>query len=133
MSVEVIDNLFKGVAERTHAHDDAISVVSAIVVEQVIAGAKLLVDLVHVGLNNGGQSVIGLVASLTMLEEDVAVLMGAACMRMLRIEGVIAERLDSVHVEHVLQIVVSPKQQPSESREKCGSRQRSSGTEPCPQ
>ena len=108
MSVEVIDNLFKGVAERTHAHDDAISVVSAIVVEQVIAGAKLLVDLVHVGLNNGGQSVIGLVASLTMLEEDVAVLMGAACMRMLRIEGVIAERLDSVHVEHVLQIVEVP-------------------------
>ena len=29
-------------------------------------------------------------------------------MRMLRIEGVIAERLDSVHVEHVLQIVEVP-------------------------
>ena len=92
----------------TRAHDHAVGVVGTVVVEEVIARAELLVDLVHVGLDHGGQGVIGAVAGLAVLEEDVAVLVGAAGVRVLRVESVIAERLDGVHVEHLLEVVEVP-------------------------
>ena len=43
-----------------------------------------------------------------MLEEDVAVLVGAAHGGMLGVQRTGAERLDGVHVHHVLQVVVIP-------------------------
>ena len=108
MSVEVIDDLFEHVAERTHADDDAIGILGAIVVEQAVVGTELLVDLAHVLLDDSGQLVVGGVAGLTMLEEDVAVLVAAASVRMLRVQRVIAELLDSLHVAHVLEVLVVP-------------------------
>ena len=108
VGVEVVDDLLEGVAEGAHADDHAVGVIGAVVVEEVIARAELLVDLVHVGLDHGGKRVVGLVAGLAVLEEDVAVLVGAAGVRVLRVEGVVAERLDGVHVEHVLEVVEVP-------------------------
>ncbi len=43
-----------------------------------------------------------------MLEEDVAVLVAAAGVRVLRVERVVTESLDGVHVAHLLQILVVP-------------------------
>ena len=43
-----------------------------------------------------------------MLEEDVAVLVGAAGGGVLGVEGVLAESLDGLHVAHILQILVIP-------------------------
>ncbi len=108
MGVEVVDDLLEGIAEGAHADHDAVRIRRAIVVEEVIVGAELLVHLAHVVLDHRGQLVVGRVAGLTMLEEDVAVLVGAAVVRMLRVEGVIAERLDGVHVAHLGQIVEVP-------------------------
>ena len=48
------------------------------------------------------------VASLTVLEEDVAVLVAAAHGRVIRIERMLAERLHSVHVAKLSQVVVVP-------------------------
>ena len=108
MSVEVVDDLFEHVAERTHADDDAIGILGTVVVEQAVVGTELLVDLAHVLLDDSGQLVVGGVACLTMLEEDVAVLVAAAGVRMLRVQRVIAELLDSLHVAHVLEVLVVP-------------------------
>ncbi len=66
------------------------------------------VDLLHVALDDGGKLVVDLVAGLAVLEEDVAVLMAAAGVRVLGVERVVAERLDGVHVAHVLEVLVIP-------------------------
>ena len=108
VSVEVVDDFLEHVAEGAHAHDDAISIGSAVVVEQAVIGAELLVDLLHVALDDGGKLVVDLVAGLAVLEEDVAVLVATAGMRVLRVERVIAESLDGVHVAHLGQILVVP-------------------------
>ena len=100
MSIEVVDNLFQSVTERTHTHDNAICIGSAIVIKQVIAGAKLPIDLVHIALNNGRKLSIGSVAGLTMLEEDITIFMRTTSCWMLWIESMITEFLDSITVKH---------------------------------
>ena len=96
------------VADGAHSDDDAVSVGCAVVVEQVVVGADLGIDLGHVLLDDGGQSVIDRVAGLTMLEEDVAVLVGTAHLGVLGVQRVLAELLDSLHVAHFLQVGVVP-------------------------
>ena len=80
----------------------------AVVVEQIVVGADLGVDLVHVLFDDGGQGVVGLVASLTMLEEDVAVLMAAAGHGVLGVQRAGAELGHGVHVAHFLEVLVVP-------------------------
>lgn len=108
VSVEVVDDFLEHVAEGAHAHDDAVGIGSAVVVEQAVIGAELLVDLLHVALDDGGKLVVDLVAGLTVLEEDIAVLVATAGVRVLRVERVVAESLDGVHVAHLGQILVVP-------------------------
>ena len=108
MSGHVVDDFLSHVADGAHGDDHALSVGSTVVVEELIVGAQLLVDLAHVLLHHVGQSVVVGVAGLTMLEEDVAVLVRAAHVGALRIQGVLAERGNGVHVAHFLQIVVIP-------------------------
>ena len=81
---------------------------SAVVVEQLIVGAQLGVDLAHVLLNDARNRLVVLVGSLAVLEEHVAVLVRAAHHGVLRIEGALTERFDRVHVAHVLQVLVVP-------------------------
>ncbi len=106
--VQVVDDLFDDVAERAHGHDDAVGIGRAVVVEQLVVGAELGVDFVHVLLDDGRQRVVVGVASLAVLEEDVAVLVAAAHRRMVGVKGVLAERLHGVHVAHLCQVVVVP-------------------------
>ena len=108
VGVEVVDDLLGHVADGAHRDDDAVGVGRAVVVEQLIVGAELGVDLIHVGLNDLGQRVIILVAGFTMLEEGIAVLVGAAHMGMLGIEGVLTEGLDGVHVAHLGEVLIIP-------------------------
>jgi len=76
MSVQVIDNLFEGIAEGTHADNNAVGVFYTVVIEQTVVSTKLSVDLVHVIFNDCWQLVVNLVACLAVLEEDIAVLVG---------------------------------------------------------
>ena len=87
---------------------DAVSILSAVVVEQVVVGAQLLVDLGHVLLNNSRQSVVNAVAGLAVLEEHVAVLVGTAHLGAFGVQSLLAELLNSLHVAHFLQISVVP-------------------------
>ena len=108
MGVEIVDDFLGYVADGTHRDDDAVSVGRAVVVEELVVGAELLVDLAHVLFHDFGESVVVLVAGLAVLEERIAVLVGAAHGGVLGVEGVLAERLDSVHVAHVGEILIIP-------------------------
>ena len=54
IGVQVVDDLFDDVAERAHRNDDAIGVGRAVIVEQLVVGAELGIDGVHVFLNDFG-------------------------------------------------------------------------------
>ena len=108
VSVQVVDDFLSHVADGAHGDDDAVSVGSAVVVEQLVVGAQLLIDLAHVLLDDLGDSVIVGVGGLTVLEEDVAVLVRTAHHGVIGVEGAGAERSHGVHVAHLSQILVIP-------------------------
>ena len=108
LGVQVVDDLVSNVADGTHSHDHAVSIGCAVVVEQIVVGAQLCVDLSHVLLNNSRQSVVNAVAGLAVLEEHVAVLVGTAHLGAFGVQSLLAELLNSLHVAHFLQISVVP-------------------------
>ena len=108
VSVHVVDDFLCHVADGTHSDDHAVSVGSAVVVEELIVGAQLLVDLAHVLLDDLGEILVVLVAGFTVLEENIAVLMRTAHHGTLGVQGVLAERVNSVHIAHFLQVLVIP-------------------------
>ena len=108
VGVEVVDDLLGHVAERAHGNDHAVGVGRAVVVEQLVVGAELGVDLVHIVLHDGRKLVVEGVARLAVLEEDVAVLVRATHGGALRVERVVAERLHRVHVAHIGKIGIIP-------------------------
>ena len=83
-------------------------IMRAVVVEQLVVGAELGVDLAHVLFHDGGNGLVVLVGGLTVLEENVAVLVRTAHDGMLGVQGAGAEGFHGVHVHHVLQILVVP-------------------------
>ena len=108
MGVEVVDDLLGHVADGAHGDDDPVGVGSAIVVEQLIVGAQLGVDLAHVLLHDAGDGVVVGVAGLAVLEEDIAVLVGAAHDGVVGVQAVVPESLHRVHIHHLGQIVIVP-------------------------
>ena len=106
--IHIINNFLGNVADRTHRNDDTVRIGSAVVVKQLVIGAELGVDLCHVVFHNARNCIIELVAGLTVLEEYVAILVRAAHHRVLRIQCVLTERLNSVHVAHFLQVRIVP-------------------------
>ena len=71
-------------------------------------GAQLLVDLVHVLHHDAHQIIVSGVGGFTVLEEYVAVLMGTAHCRMLRIKRMVTERFYGIHIAHFFEICVIP-------------------------
>ena len=108
LGVQVIDDFVSNVADRAHSDHDTVSIGCAVVVEQIVVGAQLLVDLGHVLLDHCGQCVVSGVAGLTVLEEHVAVLVGTAHLGVLGVQSLGTELLNSLHVAHFLQISVVP-------------------------
>ena len=108
VGVQVVDDFLGHVADGAHRNDDAVGVRGAVVVEQLVIGAELLVDLLHVVLDYAGDGLVILVRSLAVLEEDVAVLVAAAHLRMLGVQGAGAELLDGLHVAHRSEVLVIP-------------------------
>ena len=108
MRAEIIDDFLRHVADGAHRDDHAVGVGGAVVVEELVVRAELGVDLRHILLHDFGHRFVVLVARLTVLEEDVAVLMAAAHGRVLGVQGSGAEGRNRVHVHHVLQILVIP-------------------------
>ena len=108
LSGQVVNNFFGNVADGAHSDDDAVCIGSAVVVEQVIVGAQLFVDLGHVLLDNCGQCLVCRVAGFTMLEENVAVFVRTAHLGMFGVQSLGTELLNSLHVAHFLQVFVIP-------------------------
>ena len=108
VGVEVVDDLLGHVADGAHGDDDPVGVGHAVVVEQLVIGAQLGVDLAHVLFHDAGDGVVVLVAGLAVLEEDVAVLMGAAHHGALGVEGAGAEVADGLPVHHPGQVLIVP-------------------------
>ena len=108
MRAQVVDDFLRHVADGAHRDDDAVGVGCAVVVEELVIGAELCVDLRHVLLHDLGDRFVVLVGGLTVLEEDIAVLVAAAHGRVLGIQGSGTEGRDCVHIRHVLQILVIP-------------------------
>ena len=74
----VVDDLLGNVAYRAHSYDNALCVGCAVVVEELIVGAELVVYHPHILLNNSGKRIVVTVAGLAVLEEDISVFCGAA-------------------------------------------------------
>ena len=92
--VEVVDSLTCRLCSRTHEDDYVLSVLSSVVVEEVILTTGDLSHLLAVLLHYLRDAVVVLVASLTVCEECLRVLSSTACNRALRSEGTVAETLD---------------------------------------
>ena len=105
---EVINDFLGHVADGAHGDDDAVCVGSTVVLEQLVVGTQLRVHLAHVFFHNAGHGLVELIAGLTVLEEDIAVLVGAAHSGVLGVQRMGAERLHRFHVRHFLQVVVIP-------------------------
>ena len=108
LSGKIVDGLFNGVADRAHGNDNLFGIGSTVVVEELIIGTDLGIDLIHVILGDADDIVIILVAGLTCLEEDVGVLSRAAQNGMLGVERTAAVCVDCVPVKHIGKILVIP-------------------------
>ena len=102
MGVHVVDDFLCYVADGAHSDNDPIGIRSAVVVKELVVGAQFGVDLIHVLFYYSGQRVIVLIASLTMLEEDIAVFVRAAHGGAFRVQAVLAEGFDCLHIAHFL-------------------------------
>ena len=105
---EVIYNFLCDIADRTHSNDNTVCIGSTVVVEQLIVGTELFVYLAHILLDYLGDGFVILIGGLTVLEEDISVLVRAAHGGMLGVECSVTESLDGVHVAHFLKIFVIP-------------------------
>ena len=74
----------------------------------MVAAADLLVDIVHRGLHNAGQSIVIAVGRFPGLEEDVGVLGAAAQHRVVGVQGLGAEALDQRRIQQIVQILIVP-------------------------
>ena len=108
LGVEVVNYFLSCIANAAHSYHNFGCVGSAVVVEELVVGAQAAVDFVHVFFNNSGEVVVSGVGCLAVLEEDVAVLGGAAE------DGVSghvcagAECGNGILIQHFTQFIVIP-------------------------
>ena len=105
---QVINGLFDGIACGSHCNDNFFSILCSVVVEQLIVGADLCINLVHVFLNDSRHSIVIRIAGLSCLEEDIRILCGTSLAWMIWIQCMISEFIDRIHIYQVFQIFVIP-------------------------
>ena len=97
LRVEVVDGLAGSFRHGAHADDYAVSVVSAVVAEELVFAAGDLGDFGHVLLHDGGHSVVVAVADLAVSEERFGVFGHTAGHGMFGSECAAAELAHLVH------------------------------------
>ncbi len=108
MSVHIVDNFLCNIAYGTHSDDDSVCVGCAVIVEELIVCSELFIDLAHVFFNDSGESIVIFVASLSVLEEDIAVFSRATENGMFGVERTCAESRKRVLVYHGFEVVIVP-------------------------
>ena len=108
MCIQVINDFFRNIADRTHGNNHTIGIFGAIVIEQLVICAQLGVHRVHAIFHNLRQLIIMAVAGLAMLEEYVAVFVRTACRRMFRIQAMLAEVAHGIHIAQLFKVLVIP-------------------------
>ncbi len=83
-------------------------ILCAVVIEELIVCAELCVNLAHILLNNRRNCVVVLVASLTVLEEDIVVLVRTTHYGMLGVKSSVSECSNCIHIAHFLKILIIP-------------------------
>ena len=108
LCIKIINGFCDSVANRAHSDDDMLCIRCAVVIKGLVIGADFLVYLIHI--HNGGFNsiVIILIASLSVLEEDIRVFRRAAKRGVLRIKCTLTEALNIIHINHVFKIFVIP-------------------------
>jgi len=105
---EVVDNLLGNIAYGSHGDDNIFSLGMTVVVKELVVCAYLLVYFLHVFFHDSGESIVIRVASLSVLEEYIAVFGGAAENGMLGIESACAEFGNGILINHICKILVIP-------------------------
>ncbi|TEB15667.1 hypothetical protein Psfp_01898 [Pelotomaculum sp. FP] len=103
---QVVDGLFSGIADRSHGHDDVFGVRISVIIKRFIFPAGDLADFLHILIYDIGDWLEERAASLSGLEENIRVLVGAPDNRAVRIQAVVPECLDSVHVNQFGKIII---------------------------
>ena len=106
--VQIVDGLFSGLADRAHCDDHPLGVSGAVIVEQLVFGADLGVDLIHIIFGYADDRVIIFIAGLAHLEEDIRVLRRTALRGMLRIQRAAAELVHRVFIQHIIKVLIVP-------------------------
>ena len=106
--VQIIADFHQGVTGGAHGDHDVLGIGSAIVVEGLVVGAQLFVDLVHILDHDAGDLIIMRIAGLTGLEEDIGVLCRALDMGMVGVQCGVPEGLNLLLVQHFVQIRIVP-------------------------
>lgn len=106
LGCEGVDSLLSSLSDRTHGDDHALGVGGAVVVEQTVFAAGDGRNLVHVVLYNLRHIVVGSVAGLAVLEEDVAVLGHAARYGSLGRKSALTEACEGLAVEQTLDVLL---------------------------
>jgi len=104
----IIDNFLCNVTNRAHSNDNSVCLGMTVVVEELVVGTDLLVYLVHIFLDDLGELLIVTVASLSVLEEDIAVFSRSSEHGMLGVYCSCAECGNSVLIDHFIELFVIP-------------------------
>ena len=104
----VVNNFFRYITDRSHCNDNTIRIWSAIIIEQFIIGSDFGINLIHIIFHNFGKRFVIFVASLSVLEENISVFSTAAQGRMFRIQSSLAERCQSILVNHRSKLIIIP-------------------------
>ena len=88
---QVVNSLLGSLCYRTHSDDDAVCILGAVVVEQLVLAAGDFAYLLHVILHDAGDGVVIFVGGLAVLEEHIGVLGCTASYGVVGVEGAGAE------------------------------------------
>ena len=106
LRVEVVDRLLDRLADGAHGDDDAVGILRAVVVEEMMLAARDLCEVSHGLLDELWQCIVEAVGCFTRLEVDVRVRRGAAQDRVVRVQRAAAEGLDGIPVEKLCEVFV---------------------------
>ena len=99
---------FNCVTNRTHCNDNSFSIRSTVVVERLVVCAEFFIDFVHIHFHSCNSVIVILIASLTMLEENIAVFSRTTKYGMFRIECSFTKSLNIFHIYHRFKFIIIP-------------------------